>query len=723
MDSYRINQYNISDESTYSNRLIQGGLRYQKFNLSTAGDLQISNIGFIPTVSTTPVTSLPGSFECSDQRLTRIWQTGARTIQLSEIPARSLPDFWEITSEGAFVKNAAPQPYFNDLALSLTEYQLEFWAKPIKGGFGFTLLSDTLGSGIYLFVNAANSSVSAHAGSTEMDSPPLALAELGTFPLNEWYQITALVNMTEISVAIGGKSVLQFSQTSSFAGSFGLGASFGQSTYFQNVSLRTNGKVLYSSTLTTKKCLQDFLLGTNPLPVIVDGSRRDRISYPGMLITEELTISMLHMDTNITGDVYISAGPSFASTGGREFINGAIDLIGSFQLLPGFFASAVKIQQPPRTSIIQANMTGLIGYSFDLVAAMGEYHQMTGDVTFAHKWAPKIMHMLDWADSQTLSNGLFNVSSSILGGDWNYYDPAQTGVVTKFNAIYAYSLQQSLSLLSAGGVDTARYEDRLDALRRAIDEHLWSDSLKAYFISGSLRDALAQDANALAVLANIPRQNHTSTMVMSALSRELFVPAGALAFSNTSVSAGFTQSISPFASSYHLKAAFYANDSQTAKHLLYSMWNSMSDPHNANYTGCFWETLTSDGLPGLGDGTSMCHAWSSGPTAELSRNVLGIQAAAPGFKEWKIMPQTLDLNWAKGKHPTPHGDIQVGWEFDHHGLLTMNVVSPNGTNGRVYLPKPLKKPLSGYKLSAGSAVQEDGSFIVHGGSRFTFHQT
>ncbi|KAJ5521384.1 hypothetical protein N7527_005499 [Penicillium freii] len=113
-------------------------------------------------------------------------------------------------------------------------------------------------------------------------------------------------------------------------------------------------------------------------------------------------------------------------------------------------------------------------------------------------------------------------------------------------------------------------------------------------------------------------------MVMSAFSRELFVPAGALAFSNTSVSAGFTQIISPFASGYHLKAAFYANDSQTAKHLLYSMWNSMSDPHNANYTGCFWETLTSDGLPGLGDGTSMCHAWSSGPTAELSRNVLGI---------------------------------------------------------------------------------------------------
>lgn len=89
----------------------------------------------------------------------------------------------------------------------------------------------------------------------------------------------------------------------------------------------------------------------------------------------------------------------------------------------------------------------------------------------------------------------------------------------------------------------------------------------------------------------------------------------------------------------------------------------MSDPHNANYTGCFWETLTSDGLPRLSDTTSRCHACSSGPTAELSRNGPGIQPMAPGFEEWKVVPQTLDLDRANGKHPIPHGDIQVGWDL------------------------------------------------------------
>jgi hypothetical protein len=39
MDTYRVNRYNITDEKTYTNRLIQGALRYQKLNLSSGGQL------------------------------------------------------------------------------------------------------------------------------------------------------------------------------------------------------------------------------------------------------------------------------------------------------------------------------------------------------------------------------------------------------------------------------------------------------------------------------------------------------------------------------------------------------------------------------------------------------------------------------------------------------------------------------------------------------------
>lgn len=108
----------------------------------------------------------------------------------------------------------------------LTAYELDFSVKPTKNGFGFSVLSDTLGSGVYVFVNMANSSISAaHAGSTELDTP-LASSTLpaSAAVLSRWH-----ADLSQVSVMINGVSVLNFSQTWSFAGSFGLGASLGHS--------------------------------------------------------------------------------------------------------------------------------------------------------------------------------------------------------------------------------------------------------------------------------------------------------------------------------------------------------------------------------------------------------------------------------------------------------------------------------------------------------------
>jgi hypothetical protein len=120
MDTYRVNRYNITDEKTYTNRLIQGALRYQKLNLSSAGQLQLSLVGFRPSVDDTPLSELPETFNCSDPVLNRIWETGARTVQLDELPAASLPEFWTITDEGALVDSLAPQPFTADYAAMMT---------------------------------------------------------------------------------------------------------------------------------------------------------------------------------------------------------------------------------------------------------------------------------------------------------------------------------------------------------------------------------------------------------------------------------------------------------------------------------------------------------------------------------------------------------------------------------------------------------------------------
>lgn len=719
MDTYRVNRYNITAPGRYTNDLIQGGLRYQKLNLSSTGEIQLSHVALLPTTDNTPISQLPGSFNCSDSEMTRIWQTGARTIQLSEIPARSIPEFWKITPDGAFVQSAAPQPWAgSDIASTLMQYTLNFIAKPIAGGFGFTVLSDTLGNGIYIFVDAEHRSITAHTGSTELDSAPLASVKLNSsLSYGSWHAVTADVNVGAISISINGSRVLKLSQTSSFLGSFGLGASFGQAVYYTNVSLTTDGKEIYRSSLTNRSAIDDFLVGTNPLPVSVDGSRRDRIAYAGDLQTASLS--------------------SFASTNGREFINGTLELLGSFQLTPGFFAPTAKVQQAPRTETIKANLTGLIGYSFSLAASIGDYYTMTAEPGFAQRWAPKVQKLLDWADSQTVpvhngthSSRLLNVSST-LGGGWNYYDPAQSGMVMSFNAIYAFSLQQCLPLLSAAGIENlTNYENRLRDLRHAINTHFWNEKLEAYGLSLSNMEIISQEANALAILANIPSPGNgsrSSVGVLSSMGRHLFLPSGRpLAFSNNSMSAGFAQKVSPYTSGYHLRAALHLNDTATAQHLLKSTWAPMANPAATNYTGCFWETLLPDGTPGLGSSTSLCHAWSAGPTAALSQYVLGVQPVEAGFSTWRVAPQTFELSWAEGRHPTPHGPVTVKWAYDTEAKLEMQVSSPVGTRGIIKLPlrsgniavEDMKFKVSGN----ASAITSDLVFEVNGGSNLIFQQ-
>ena len=706
MDTYRVNRYNISGPLVHTNRLIQGGFRYQKLNLSTVGELVLENIGVKPTIPIIPLDQLPGYFESSDEVLNRIWKVGARTIQMNDLPANSIPPFWQVCTEGALAESQAPQVLSaGGTAASLMRYQLAFEVKPIKGGFSFSVLADTLNSGIYIFCNIANGSISAHFGSTE-DSPRIAFATLPrNITTDAWNQVEATVNMTEIAVHIGKAPIFHFSQISSFFGSFGLGAALGHSAVFRNLSATTLlGEPIYSASLTDDTFFSDFLIGTNPRDTTVDGSKRDRIAY--------------------AGDLDIALVSSLASTNGASYIKGTLGLIGSYQLTPGFFAPTAKVQQRPLSTTINASQTGLIGYSFNLLTAAASFHKRTGDAEIPKEWAPRAIRMLDWADSQVLpESGLLNIGNAAFGGDWDYYDAPQSGVVSKFSMVYAYALQECIPLLSDAGIHTEPYLSRLEALRTAIDRNLWSIDLQAYYVSDAIKKGFGQDSNALAILAGVKKGNHTSSTILKSLQR-LSSAVGPFAFSEAVTASGFAKYISPYASAYHLRAAFQSKDSESAMNLLKTLWAPMADPKGAYYTGCFWETLNATGLPALGRTTSLCHGWAAGPTGELSEHVLGVSAVKPGYKEWRVAPMTLGLAWARGRLPVPGGEISVAWNATSDAIHRLEVQSPIGTSGTVVVP--LSDGNGSMRASFyvnGQDVSGNGTFRLTGGEPFVLTYT
>lgn len=75
---------------------------------------------------------------------------------------------------------------------------------------------------------------------------------------------------------------------------------------------------------------------------------------------------------------------------------------------------------------------------------------------------------------------------------------------------------------------------------------------------------------------------------------------------------------------------------------------------------------------------SFCHGWAGGPTAWLSKNVLGVTPVSPGCAEVRIEPNLGRLAWAEGAYPTPKGAIHVRHDRRADGTIETSVKLPAG---------------------------------------------
>ncbi len=73
---------------------------------------------------------------------------------------------------------------------------------------------------------------------------------------------------------------------------------------------------------------------------------------------------------------------------------------------------------------------------------------------------------------------------------------------------------------------------------------------------------------------------------------------------------------------------------------------------------------------------SLCHGWSSAPTAFLAEEVLGIKILEPGCKKIRISPNLGNLTYAKGTYPTPYGILSIECK-NNDGRLLISYTCPD----------------------------------------------
>ena len=103
-----------------------------------------------------------------------------------------------------------------------------------------------------------------------------------------------------------------------------------------------------------------------------------------------------------------------------------------------------------------------------------------------------------------------------------------------------------------------------------------------------------------------------------------------------------------------------------------------------------WNALADPAWPGAHCTTECLYLYSVGwwdeshPDTSISdiyqSFILGVEPVEPGFKVFRVAPQPPDgLAWARGKVPTPRGDIEVAWKREGDGL-SLSLVVPEGAS-------------------------------------------
>lgn len=161
---------------------------------------------------------------------------------------------------------------------------------------------------------------------------------------------------------------------------------------------------------------------------------------------------------------------------------------------------------------------------------------------------------------------------------------------------------------------------------------------------------------------------------------------------------GGAEGFSTFFGYYMLEALAKAGDYQGAMKIISDYWGAMIDLGATTFWedfdyGCLKNNPSSiDEIvpPGrfdvhkdggaycyVGMRKSLCHGWASGPTAWLTRYVLGVEPVEPGCKVVRITPHLCNLNHVEGTFPTPYGVIKISHDRDKNGHITSKIDAPN----------------------------------------------
>ncbi len=329
-------------------------------------------------------------------------------------------------------------------------------------------------------------------------------------------------------------------------------------------------------------------------------------------------------------------------------------------------------------SPVQRDVNTIAGYSAFWITGQAGFYRHSGDLEYLKSVHPQMLELLHVMDGELDASGLFtNSEKHKVFVDWAdgfSADTPEARSATHFEFYLAY--QQAAYLLRALGDVTHAdaYAAKADRMRLAAQDHLLDPTTKTF--------GKRWQTNAMAVMSGAANQEEQRAIWERVLS-QVGAPHEFVTNFETP-----PKLITPYYGFYLIDAMARLDHRREALQWMRQYWGSMI----ADGATSFWEannsnvagedahaSLEADGKKGYY--VSLAHGWSSGPTAWLMEQVLGIEPTAGGFREVSIRPDPAGLRWVHGAEPTPRGPIRVSVEPD-----AIRITLPPDTVATISLP-------------------------------------
>lgn len=321
----------------------------------------------------------------------------------------------------------------------------------------------------------------------------------------------------------------------------------------------------------------------------------------------------------------------------------------------------------------------LVPTNLFIILMLKDYLMYSNDTELIKELMPDIISILETFSTWEDENGFVFPDKNY----WNFFDwgfeingISLDGKLTSLlSYLYIMAMKDTIKLAELTGekVDCAKYQAKIKNISSNLEKCFFKEDEKRladWLDDGKCSEHSSQLAHAFALLSSECSQANQKHFEDALSDKNLLMPEMYLHF-------------------FVFHAMRLCGKEPEVLERIRKYWGDIVKTGSST----IWEAgIHEHGKDAFGGDGSLCHGFATSPIDFFQTVILGIEPLTSGFDTFKVQPKTLDLNFAEGRIPTPHGNIFIKWERENN-YLKVELKVPEGT---------VAKTIDGNNYAAGT---------------------